>query len=342
MKILITGGCGFVGSNLAIYLKKRLKKSNIFTLDNLFRKGSDLNEIRLKKEKIENYQIDVENFKKIFKLQKFDLIIDCCAEPAIEASRKYPDRVINTNLLGTYNLLKKCIKDKANIIFLSTSRVYSIKKLRSLIKDNNIKNKLNIKFKINENFETSSRKSLYGFTKYCSEELIKEFNYSNNVKYIINRFGVIAGPWQFGKQDQGFISMWIARHWFRKKLSYAGFGSHGNQVRDLIHIDDVCEIIFLQIKKINKIFNNTFNVGGGINNSISLRQLTLKCEKLTKHKLNIGKIKKTSSFDIPYYVSDNSKIYKFYQWKPIKNIDQILEDVFVWLKENKSVEKYFK
>ena len=194
MKILITGGCGFVGSNLAIFLKKRMKKAHILSLDNLVRKGSDLNESRLKREKIENLRIDVRNAKKIDNLRKFNLIIDCCAEPAIEESKKNPDQVFNTNLVGTYNILKKCIRDKSNIIFLSSSRVYSIKSLKKLIKNLDLKRPLKIDKTINERFETDSASSLYGFTKLASEKLIKEFFYEKKMKYIINRFGVIAGP----------------------------------------------------------------------------------------------------------------------------------------------------
>ena len=83
-----------------------MKKAHILSLDNLIRKGSELNEKRLKKEKIANLRIDVSNSKKIDNLKKFNLIIDCCAEPAIEASKKEPDRVFNTNLVGTFNILK--------------------------------------------------------------------------------------------------------------------------------------------------------------------------------------------------------------------------------------------
>ena len=250
-------------------------------------------------------------------------------------------KVIDTNLIGTFNVLKKCQNDKSIIIFLSTSRVYSIHNLRKLVKQKNILNKINPKFKINEEFETNLPKSLYGFSKLCSEELIKEYNYSNNIKYIINRFGVIAGPWQFGKQDQGFVSLWVAKHLFKKKLSYIGFGGYGNQIRDIIHIEDVCEIIFLQIKNLNKKFNNTFNIGGGIKNTISLRQLTIKCEKLIGHKLRVKKVKKTSKFDIPYYVTDNKKVSKYYKWRPLKNIDQILKDVYTWLRIYKKLKIYF-
>ena len=342
MKILITGGCGFVGSNIAIFLKKKLKNANIFSLDNLFRKGSEINQKRLISNKIRNFNIDITNTKKINNLKKFDLVIDCCAEPAIEASTKDPDRVFKTNLIGTFNILKKCTRDKSNIIFLSSSRVYSIKDLRNLIKNLNLKKTLKINKTINEKFETSSASSLYGFTKLSSEKLIKEFSFANKLKYIINRFGVISGPWQFGKQDQGFVTMWIGKHIYKKKLSYIGFGGHGNQVRDVIHIDDVCEIIYLQIKNLNKKYNNTFNIGGGPKNSISLKQLTSKCRIITNKKINIGKISSTSNFDIPYFVTDNSKIKKFYKWKPVKNIDLVLKDVYKWLIENKKLRNYFK
>lgn len=341
MKFLITGGCGFVGSNLAIYLKKKIKNSKIFCLDNLSRKGSKLNFKRLKSNQIKNYNLDI-NSKKILSLPKFNFIIDCCAEPAIEESIKNPDKVFTTNLVGTFNLLKKVQKDKAKLIFLSSSRVYSINKLNNIVKNKNIKKRIISKFKIDQSFSNESPISLYGFSKLASEMLIKEYSHMYNIKYIINRFGVISGPWQFGKVDQGFASLWVERHINKKKLSYKGYGGHGNQIRDLIHIYDVCEIILKQIKKIKSVYNNSFDIGGGIKNSISLRQLTKKCQFITKNKIKIFKDKKTSKFDIPYFVSDNKKIYKFYKWLPKKNIDIIITDIFHWLIKNEKILKgYF-
>ena len=79
--------------------------------------------------------------------------------------------------------------------------------------------------------------------------LIEEFSFAYNLKYIINRCGVISGPLQFGKQDQGFVSLWIWSHLKKKKMKYIGYGGLGNQVRDVLHIDDLCELINLQIRK---------------------------------------------------------------------------------------------
>ena len=104
MKILIAGGCGFIGSNLSIFLKK--KKYKIVSVDNLSKKYCNLNEQRLKKCGIKNYRIDLSQ-KKNFNKVKFnpDIIIDCAAEPAVEISSKNPEKVIENNLISTLNLL---------------------------------------------------------------------------------------------------------------------------------------------------------------------------------------------------------------------------------------------
>ena len=339
MKILVTGGCGFVGTNLSLYLNS--KGFDVHSLDNLSRKGSKYNLTLLKKRKIKNFKINIENFKFIKKLPKYDLIIDCCAEAAVEVSKTDVDRVFYTNLVGTFNVLKKCTKDKSNIIFLSSSRVYSIDLLNKL--KNKINKNISKKFLINKNLSTNGPKSIYGFTKLSSEDLIKEFSYLFKIKYIINRLGVISGPWQFGKQDQGFVSLWLWSHLNKKKLNYIGYGGKGNQVRDIIHIEDVCSLIYKQIKVIKKRHNLLVDIGGGKSNAISLKELTKICEKVTQNKIKFGSNKLTSDYDIPYFVTDNRKVSKLYKWKPNKKINDIINDMYSWMKLNhKMLRSYFK
>ena len=197
--------------------------------------------------KIKNFNLDISNYANLQKLPKFDFIIDCCAEAAVEVSKNEIDRVIKTNLIGTFNVLKKAKKDKSKIIFLSSSRVYSIKNLNKIVNKKIIKKDIKIKKIINENFDTLLPKSIYGFTKLSSEMLIEEFSFAFGLKYIINRCGVISGPLQFGKQDQGFLSLWLWRHLNIKKLSYIGYGGFGNQIRDVLHINDLCNLILIQL-----------------------------------------------------------------------------------------------
>ena len=316
MNILITGGCGFVGANLALFLKKRNFK--VYSLDNLSRKGSKFNLNLLNKNKIKNYNFNIINYNKINKLPKYDLIIDCCAEAAIEVSKKKIDEVIDTNLIGTINILKKAKKDKSKIIFLSSSRVYPIIPLNNIIKKKKIKKKIRLNKKIDEKDNISGAKSIYGLTKLASEMFIEEFSYAFGIKYLINRCGVISGPLQFGKQDQGFVSLWIWKHLNKQNLKYIGYGGHGNQVRDVLHIKDLCNLILIQIKKINKIYNKLYTVGGSNISYTSLKNLTKICQKITKNKIKFSKQKKTSIYDIPYYITNNNLISKTYKWKPKK------------------------
>ena len=134
--------------------------------------------------------------------------------------------------------------------------------------------------------------------------------------------------------------MW--RHLKKLGLKYKGYNGSGTQVRDVIHIDDVCNIINLQIKKIRKINNITFNIGGGPRNKINLKKLTKYCQKITNNKVKIKKVKKTSNYDVPYYVTDNKKFFKFFNYKIKKNINKILIDIYLWQKKNlKSLNKIY-
>ncbi len=337
MKIAILGGNGFIGSNLSIYLKNKFKNIDIISVDNNSGKGSKFNQKRLTDYKIKILKKNLSKKNSLDNVGKIDIFINCCSDPTVENSKKKNSDVVDNNFLTTLNMLNHAVKFKSKIIYFSTSRVYSIESINKLINNRNLKNKVTVRKKINENFNTSGIRTIYGLTKLFSEEIIKEFSYLHNLKYIINRCGIITGPWQFGKKEQGLFSFWMKKHITKKPIKFIGYGGYGNQVRDALHIDDLNLLIFKQIKKINKVNNITFNVGGGLKNTISLKDLTKKCEKITGNSCLKTKIKKTSNYDIPYYVTDNNKVSKTYNWKPLKNINVILKDIYYWMLKNKNL-----
>ena len=333
--ILITGGCGFVGTNLAIYLKKELKNFSVYSVDNLKKTYSKFNLKILKDNKIINYKIDISSKKFLEIKKKFTFVIDCSADPAVENSRKESINVFNNNLKTTLNILEKSKKDKSNLIFISSSRIYPID-------ESNKKFRLKDKSYFDEKTNTDGIKTLYGFTKYASELLIKEYSYIFNIKYIINRSGIITGPLQFGKVEQGLISLWLWRHLKNLKLNYIGYGGKGYQIRDILYVDDFSSLIKKQILTFSKINNQIFCIGGGKRNSLSLKQLTKKCQEITKNHPGIGSVQKTSKYDIPFFISSNKKIKKFYNWSPKTNIKIILKKNLEWLKkDNKKIKKFF-
>ena len=349
MKILITGGCGFVGSNLAIYLKSKIKKTDIIVLDNFFREGSLFNKKRLLKNKIKIIKGDIRFEKDISRLPRFDFLIDCAADPsALSGVKNGLSYLVETNVNGTLNCLNLVKKNKAKIIFLSSSRVYSHEKINSIkygLTNKEIIPKknctgLDIKKGISENFDTKGLKTFYGFTKISAENLIKEYSNIFGTNFIINRSGVISGPWQWGRVDQGFIAYWVMAYMFKKKLKYIGYGGKGYQVRDILNVQDLCRLIELQITNFNKFNNETFNIGGGMFSKISLFKLTEMCKDIFNTSIEPSISKEKRSGDIPYYISDYSKIRKISGWQPEIHIEKTIEDIYLWVKHNKS--KLFK
>jgi len=339
MKVIVTGGCGFVGSNICEFLKKL--SFQVVSVDNLSKTYSKLNLKRLNNLEIKNYNIDVSKKNKFFKLNyKSDIIIDCCADPAVESSKKDILKNINNNLITTYNVLEKAKKDNSKLIFISTSRIYPIKDSRQKF---NIFLKKKNKSLFNEDSNIIGPKTIYGFSKLASEMLIKEYNYAFNIDYLINRCGLITGPWQFGKVEQGLVSLWLWKHLNKdNNLYYKGYNGSGNQIRDILFINDLCELLYLQIKKFKKIKNQTFCVGGGIKNSVKLNQLTKICEEITKNKLKIKNDLSTSIYDIPFYITSLNKVKKYYNWLPKTDLRKGLYVILKWMKNNYNLIKpYF-
>jgi CDP-paratose 2-epimerase len=347
--ILITGGCGFVGSNLALKLRQDYPSVKIIALDNLKRRGSELNISRLKEQNIEFIHGDIRNPEDFNDIGEISVLIEAAAEPSVLSGiNSTPDYVLNSNLVGTINCLNFATKNKAKFIFLSTSRVYPIKALNEISYTEGIsrfeiskqQSIIGVSEKgINEQFPIQGARSFYGTSKLSSELLIQEYTEFYNLKSVINRCGVITGPWQMGKIDQGVVVLWLAKHFWKNDLSYIGFGGTGKQLRDIIHINDLYDLVKIQLNDIEKFNNQIFNVGGGNDVSVSLQELTAHCEEITGNKINIHQVKENRLADIPIYITDNSKITETCGWAPKIGAKQTLTTIFDWIKNNEQLVK---
>ena len=163
---------------------------------------------------------------------------------------------------------------------------------------------------------------------------IEEYAAFYGLQAAITRFGVIAGPRQMGKTDQGVVTLWMAKHYWKQSLKYIGYGGKGKQVRDLLHVDDLVELIDYQIHNIEKFTGKVYNAGGGLQNSASLQEMTSICEKITGNKIQIDEVVETRTADLRIYITDNTKIETEIGWKPKKSVEAIFSDIFHWIKEN--------
>ena len=351
--ILITGGAGFAGANLAIALKKNLPAVAVTALDNLHRKGSELNLPRLREAGVTFVRGDVRSLDDLLSVRPApDLIIEASAEPSAQAGYGgSPEYLVNTNLVGCFHCLELARRVKADFIFLSTSRVYPYGLLNNLpFVEHETRYSLADRQTmlgataagINEEFPLEGPRSLYGMTKLAAELMIEEYADAFGLRFIIDRFGLLTGPWQMAKSDQGVIALWMAAHYFRRPLSYIGFGGSGKQVRDFLHVDDFCSLILDQVRNVPSYAGRRFNIGGGLTRSLSLRETTDLCKEITGNSIDIGSAADTRPADVRIYLSDSRFVSAVNGWAPRHDARETLSDIYQWLrKEERQLKTIF-
>jgi CDP-paratose 2-epimerase len=342
--VLITGGAGFVGSALAIRLKAQHPETDIIAFDNLRRRGSELNLPRLRRAGVRFIHGDIRCPSDLrYSEDGPDLIVECSAEPSVQAGYGgSPNFLIETNLSGCYHCLELARERRADVIFISTSRVYPIKQLNSLrfeedesrfiLLDGQVVAGASSKG-INEQFPLDGARSLYGMTKLAAELMVFEYADAYGIRCIINRCGLISGPWQMGKTDQGVVSLWMAAHYFKRPLRYIGFGGSGKQVRDILHIDDLYELLRDEIENIDDYQGRVFNVGGGLTGSLSLREMSNLCEEISGNHVDIRPHSGDRPCDVRIYISDNSSVAALRGWRPRRSPEVVLADIYNWIKQ---------
>lgn len=345
MRLLITGICGFVGSQLAFALLERIPGLRIAGIDNLLRPGSEMNRAALRSKGIGFVHGDLRCRSDVESLPPADWVIDAAANPSVLAGvdgRSSPRQLAEHNVGGTLNILEYCRERKAGLVLLSSSRVYSVRDLASLpVSEHG--NAFVIdgaaplpqgasENGITERFPVAQPVSLYGATKLASEIMAIEYGLTFDFPVWIDRCGVLAGAGQFGTAEQGIFSYWLHAHAARLPLRYIGFGGYGYQVRDAFHPQDLASLIAMQFRRTPSP-DPIYNAGGGAQNSMSLAQLTAWCdERFGRHEPVADT--RPRPFDIPWLIMDSSRAQTDFGWKPERSVCSILDEIAVHVREN--------
>ncbi len=324
---------------MALHVRNALPDSKIVCMDNLYRRGSELNLPRLRDGGVVFHWGDVRD-PGAFPVGPFDLIVECSAEPSVLAGLTGGmNYLYHTNLTGLFHCLEKAREWESRLLFLSTSRVYPMKPLlehpwreeetRFVWLDGGVPGICSQG--VGEELDMRGVRSFYGFTKYAAELLIEEYRAAHGLKAVVNRCGVIAGPWQFGKGDQGVVAFWTMAHHFGWPLSYIGFGGTGKQVRDFLHVEDLCALVVEQIRQFDLWDGWCGNVAGGLEYSVSLRELTEVCQIVTGRRNPVHAVKETRANDLRLFLGDCRTLYTRTTWRPCRGIHQLVAGIEAWV-----------
>lgn len=345
--VLVTGGAGFVGSSLAVALKRAHENLRVTALDSLRRRGSELSLERLRAHGVAFVHGDVRVPEDLEQVRGYDALVDCSAEPSVHAGLDgAPLALLDTNLRGSLLCLEAARRNGAAFLLLSTSRVYPIAALEALPWA-----EAPTRFRwtpaagtsgtsgfssegVAEDFGLAGTRSLYGASKLAVELAAQEYRAAYGVPVLIDRCGVIAGPWQMGRVDQGFVALWVARHAFGERLRYVGYGGSGKQVRDVLHVEDLAELVVAQLARLDLWDGRVYNVGGGPAGSVSLLELTELCRAATRRTVPIDGVAATSPVDLRIFVTDARRVREQFGWRPARDPARLVDDVARWVGEH--------
>ena len=352
MKILVTGGCGFNGAQLAVHLRGR--GHHVVAMDNLARRGSELNLPRFKRHGVEFIHGDVRNQEDFAALpQGIDLICDASAHPSVVTGYANPLFDIMNNALGLINVLEFARHHGCPVIFWSSSRVYSADRINAIPRreeatrlvwcKENIRSQSSNRrvpgfdpdYGFSEEFSIDGgQRSIYGLSKVMADLACQEYAHAFGVKTVVNRFGVIAGEGQFGKSEQGWVTWWAVAFHFGLPLRYIGWG--GKQVRDILFIEDVCRLLEAEMEHLDRIAGEVFNVGGGTERSLSLLEATALLREKYGREVPITIEEQPRKADQCIYISDNRKVERVLGWRPRVGIKEGYDRIIAWVREQEA------
>lgn len=349
----MTGGCGFIGSHVALHLHEAGHKVSV--MDNLVRRGSERNIAVLSHHGVSFFHGDVRNSEDLGNLPVgIELICDTSAQPSVVSGYANPLFDITNNGFGAIHILEYARARRIPMIFWSSNRVYGSDRLNALPRretptrfeyDVEAWNRLPVERRlagfhpvhgVSEEFSIDGgQRSIYGLSKLIADAACQEYSHAFDLPIVVNRFGVISGPGQFGKTDQGWVVWWAIAHWFKLPLTY--FGWQGKQVRDVLFVDDMLSLLELQMSNLAACRGEVFNVGGGATNSVSLCEATASMQEISSRATDITQSDQERKGDIALYWTDNRKAGEKLGWQPKTDLRNGFTGIFEWIRENEAV-----
>ena len=338
MKYLITGGCGFVGSNLAMEVLSRDEDLVIF--DNLSRVGSTQNLSLLStKGKFDFVHGDIRNFndiESVIRKEKPDVIFHLAGQVAMTTSIANPRLDFEINVVGTHNLLESVRKHSNDsiIIYSSTNKVYgdleylSYKEMDTRyiteLYPDGFSEKLTLDFH-----------SPYGCSKGSADQYMLDYARIFGLKTVVLRHSSMYGVNQYSTTDQGWIG-WFCQKAIELQVDNENtftISGNGKQVRDVLFSEDVVSCYFSLVDNIDIVKGEAFNIGGGIENSLSLLELINFLEKELSVTLKYENLPWRES-DQKIFVADNKKIFDKIGWQPLIDKETGIKRMLNWIKNN--------
>lgn len=330
MKVLITGGAGFLGSNLT---RRFLKQgASVILCDNLSRRGAELNHAKLQEDFpfLKNYEVEIGDVPTVIIKEKPDIVYHFAAQVAVTKSVISPVSDFKINAEGTFNIARTCYDHNIPLVFASTNKVFGDNVNKVPLVEHETRYDFDGPYKekgIDEDFPVDAKHHTpYGCSKLVGDIYVREFG------GVVNRCSCMYGENQFGIVDQGWVSYFVKQKLDGKPITIFG---DGKQIRDLVFADDVVDLLILQgqalIRGTPDIRGEVFNVGGGHKNTISLLEL---CEKLGI----------TPEFgpwrpgDQKVFYCDISKAKRILGWEPKVSADEGIRKLYEWTVKHNSKE----
>jgi len=315
MKILITGGVGFIGTNTA--LSFLAKGHDVCLVDNFSRKGVASNAAVIKSQfpQVQIIKSDIaqtNNF--LTKLKKAELIIHLAAQTAVTASITNPQADFDNNLAASFKLLEAIRQEasEATVIYASTNKVYGDLETHRLQRNEQLIRYVNLDYPkgINES-QPLEFISPYGCSKGSADQYFLDYARIFGLKTVVFRQSCIYGQYQMGVEDQGWLAHFSKQFLLNMPITIYG---DGYQVRDLLFVENLVEAYWLAHQKIDQVAGLAFNIGGGPNNAFSLLNVIEILTELVGHQPKIY-FDQNRSGDQHYFVADNSLLKEKLGWQ---------------------------